>query len=95
MTVSDEDRRALDALDARIRAILPANYQDSYQDVQPVSMGSAGLKYSSDGRVAWDLMWGSFPCQDLSLAGVGRTRAACSNRDWLPTSRHNPLATTK
>lgn len=67
MTVSDEDRRALDALDARIRAILPANYQDSYQDVQPVSMGSAGLKYSSDGRVAWDLMWGSF-C-DLAMAG--------------------------
>ena len=67
MIVSDEDRRALAALDARIRAILPADYQDSYQDVQPVSMGSAGLKYSSDGRVAWDLMWGSF-C-DLAMAG--------------------------
>ena len=67
MTVSDEDRSALAALDARIRAILPAEYQDSYQDVLPVSMGSTGLKYSSDGRVAWDLIWGSF-C-DLAMAG--------------------------
>lgn len=67
MTVSDEDRSALAALDARIRAILPAEYQDSYEDVQPVSMGSTGLKYSSDGRVAWDLIWGSF-C-DLAMAG--------------------------
>ena len=67
MTVSDEDRSALAALDARIRAILPAEYQDSYQDVQPVSMGSAGLQYSSDGQVAWDLIWGSF-C-DLAMAG--------------------------
>ena len=67
MTLSEDDRSALAALDARIRAILPAQYQDSYQDVQPVSMGSAGLKYSSDGRVAWDLIWGSF-C-DLAMAG--------------------------
>jgi sirohydrochlorin cobaltochelatase len=67
VTVSDHDRSALAALDARIRAILPPEYQDSYQDVQPVSMGSAGLKYSSDGRVAWDLIWGSF-C-DLAMAG--------------------------
>lgn len=65
--VSEEDRGALADLDARIKAILPEEYQDSYQDVQPVSMGSAGLKYSSDGRVAWDLIWGSF-C-DLAMAG--------------------------
>lgn len=65
--VSEADRAALADLDARIRAILPAEYQDSYQDVKPVSMGSAGLKYSSDGRVAWDLIWGSF-C-DLAMAG--------------------------
>ena len=67
MTVSDEDRSALAALDARIRALLPPEYQDSHQDVLPVSMGSTGLKYSSDGRVAWDLIWGSF-C-DLAMAG--------------------------
>lgn len=65
--VSEEDRAALAAMEARVRAILPEEYQDSYQDVQPVSMGSAGLKYSSDGRVAWDLIWGSF-C-DLAMAG--------------------------
>ena len=67
MIVSDEDRNALAALDARIRALLPEEYQDSYQDMVPVSMGSAGLQYSSDGRVAWDLIWGSF-C-DLAMAG--------------------------
>ncbi len=33
----------------------------------PVPMASTGLKYSSDGRVAWDLIWGSF-C-DLAMAG--------------------------
>ena len=65
--VSEQDRSALADLDARIRAILPEDYQDSYHDVQPVSMGSTGLKYSSDGRVAWDLIWGSF-C-DLAMAG--------------------------
>jgi len=47
--------------------ILPAEYQDSYLDVEPVSMGSAGLKFGSDGRVAWDDIWGSF-C-DLAMAG--------------------------
>src|SRR6188472_1553862 len=30
-------------------------------------MGSAGLKYDSDGKVAWDEIWGSF-C-DLAMAG--------------------------
>ena len=28
--------------------------------MQPVSMGSAALQFDRDGRVAWDLMWGSF-----------------------------------
>jgi hypothetical protein len=54
-------------LDARLRAILPEEYQDSYDDVQPVSMGSAGLKYGRDGRVAWNQMWATF-C-DLAMAG--------------------------
>jgi hypothetical protein len=53
-------------LEARLRAILPAEYQD-YEKVQPVSMGSAGLKFGPDGNVAWDQMWGSF-C-DLAMAG--------------------------
>lgn len=54
-------------LETRLRAILPAEYQDTYEDVQPVSMGSAGLKFDAQGQVAWDQMWGSF-C-DLAMAG--------------------------
>jgi len=53
--------------EARLKVLLPEEYRDRYEDVQPVSMGSAGLKFASDGRVAWDEMWGSF-C-DLALAG--------------------------
>src|ERR1700709_1617736 len=54
-------------LQARLKTLLPEKYQNSYEDVQPVSMGSAGLKYGGDGRVAWDEIWGSF-C-DLAMAG--------------------------
>lgn len=52
---------------ARMKILLPEEYQERYEDVRPVSMGSAGLKFASDGRVAWDEMWASF-C-DLALAG--------------------------
>lgn len=61
------DVAGLEALDAKINALLPAQYQHCYGDVKPVSMGSAGLKYGPDGRVAWDEIWDSF-C-DLALAG--------------------------
>jgi hypothetical protein len=54
-------------LDARLKTLLPAEYHDSYEDMQPVAMGSAGIKYRADGQVAWDAMWGSF-C-DLAMAG--------------------------
>ena len=54
-------------LEARLKTLLPEEYQDSYEDVRPVSMGSAGLKYGEDGRVAWDEIWRSF-C-DLAMAG--------------------------
>lgn len=54
-------------LEARLRILLPEEYQDSYEDVQPVSMGSAGLKFGPDGRVAWDEIWDHF-C-DLAMAG--------------------------
>jgi sirohydrochlorin cobaltochelatase len=67
MTITAEDRDALDTLEVRLKAILPEAYQESYEDVQPVSMGSAGLKYGFDGKVAWDQIWGSF-C-DLAMAG--------------------------
>jgi len=56
-----------DRLDARLRTLLPPLYQDTYESVLPVSMGSAGLKYGPDGTVAWDEIWRTF-C-DLALAG--------------------------
>lgn len=56
-----------EVLEARLKTLLPEQYQESYEDVQPVSMGSAGLKFGPDGRVAWDEIWGSF-C-DLAMAG--------------------------
>jgi sirohydrochlorin cobaltochelatase len=67
MTIGSEVAGAFEALEARIKTVLPAEYQDSYEDVKPVSMGSAGLKYGDDGKVAWDEIWGSF-C-DLAMAG--------------------------
>jgi hypothetical protein len=57
----------LAALDAKINALLPPRYQHCYADVPPVSMGSAGLKYGPDGKVAWGQIWTTY-C-DLALAG--------------------------
>ena len=54
-------------LQARLKTLLPEKYRESYEEVQPVSMGSAGLKYGEDGRVAWDEIWKSY-C-DLAMAG--------------------------
>jgi hypothetical protein len=67
MSITLENVLALEALEAKLRAMLPEQYRNSYEDVAPVSMGSAGLKYDADGRVAWDQIWGSF-C-DLAMAG--------------------------
>src|SRR5262245_61043006 len=67
MSITIEDIVALEDLDGRIRAILPEQYQDVYEDVQPISMGSAGLKFANDGRVAWNEIWATF-C-DLAMAG--------------------------
>jgi sirohydrochlorin cobaltochelatase len=67
VSISDDERQALETLESRVRTILPPEYQDSYEEVQPVPMRSAGLKFRSDGRVAWDDMWESF-C-DLAMAG--------------------------
>jgi sirohydrochlorin cobaltochelatase len=63
----DATRVALDTLDARLRILLPEEYQESYESVQPISMGSAGLKFAADGQVAWDKIWQTF-C-DLAMAG--------------------------
>ena len=57
----------IEELEVRLKTILPEQYQDCYEDVQPVSMGSATLKYGSDGKVAWDDIWETF-C-DLAMAG--------------------------
>lgn len=62
--ISKQD--AFQGFQAKLRTILPEDYQD-YDEVQPVSMGSAGLKYGKDGKVAWNAIWGSF-C-DLAMAG--------------------------
>jgi sirohydrochlorin cobaltochelatase len=57
----------LAALDEKVNALLPPRYQHCYASVSPGSMGSAGLRYDRDGRVAWDQIWTTF-C-DLALAG--------------------------
>ena len=58
---------AHEQLDARLKTLLPAEYHESYESMQPKPMGSAGMRYQMDGRVAWDAMWGGF-C-DLAMAG--------------------------
>jgi sirohydrochlorin cobaltochelatase len=67
VSLSEDDRQAFETAQARLRAILPEDYQDTYEDVQPVSMGSAGMKFAADGQVAWNEMWATF-C-DLAMAG--------------------------
>ncbi len=57
----------LEALDARVNALLPPRYQHCYGSVSPRSMGSAQVKYGPDGKIAWDQIWTTF-C-DLALAG--------------------------
>ena len=54
-------------IETLLTTLLPPQYQQTFEDVQPISMGSAGLKFAADGTVAWDEMWGSF-C-DLAMAG--------------------------
>jgi hypothetical protein len=58
---------ALRALDQRIDAMLPSEYQGKTDSVSPQSMGSASIKTDEQGRVAWDEIWTSF-C-DLAMAG--------------------------
>src|SRR5215831_5441862 len=62
-----EDQAELEALEQRIKILLPEQYEDSYDNVSSSPMGSAGLKFAPDGKVAWDEIWGSF-C-DLAMAG--------------------------
>jgi sirohydrochlorin cobaltochelatase len=62
-----DEHREYERLQARLTTLLPPEYQETDDTVQPVSMGSAALKYGADGAVAWDQIWGSF-C-DLAMAG--------------------------
>lgn len=54
-------------LDRRLRILLPPEYHDTFARLEARPMGSAGLVYEADGRVAWDRIWQSF-C-DLAMAG--------------------------
>jgi len=56
-----------EVLDSRLKTLLPAEYQETYDQIEPKPMRSAGLKYDADGQVAWDQIWASF-C-DLAMAG--------------------------
>jgi hypothetical protein len=67
MRMKANDLAALENLELRLQTMLPEDYQDRYEEMEPVPMRSAGLKYGADGRVAWNEIWGSF-C-DLALAG--------------------------
>ncbi|MCU1326321.1 MAG: hypothetical protein JWN34_1691 [Bryobacterales bacterium] len=67
MAIRREDQRAFESLELRIQTILPEEYQDRAEEVRPVSMGSAALKYGPDGKVAWNEIWRTF-C-DLAMAG--------------------------
>jgi hypothetical protein len=66
MSIGEMDR-VFEELEQRLKTLLPEAYRDRDDDVRPVSMGTAGVRYGADGRIAWDQMWGSF-C-DLALAG--------------------------
>jgi sirohydrochlorin cobaltochelatase len=67
MLLSSDPALARAELEARLRTLLPPDYQDTYERIQPKPMRSAGLKFAPDGSVAWDEIWGSF-C-DLAMAG--------------------------
>jgi hypothetical protein len=79
---------ALVELDRRLRILLPPDYQDTYEALEPVSMGSAGLKFAADGSVAWDEIWGSF-C-DLAMAGGPPHKGALLEPGSLVDVRADP-----
>lgn len=62
-----DTRKALETLDLRLKALLPPEYQETYEKMQPTPMRSAPLKFDAAGNVAWNEIWGSF-C-DLAMAG--------------------------
>jgi hypothetical protein len=67
MPISIEDFIAMEALEERLRTLLPEQYRDTSETLTPAPMGSAPLKYDAAGRVAWNEIWATF-C-DLAMAG--------------------------
>lgn len=61
---ADTPQRA--SLNAGLASILPPRYQGGKQ-ISAAPMGSAPMRYTDNGQVAWDEMWTDF-C-DLALAG--------------------------
>ncbi len=78
----------LQDLDSKLRTILPEEYQECYEDLKPVSMGSAGLKFDASGRVAWDEIWKTF-C-DLAMAGGPPHRGTLLEPGKLPEIESQP-----
>jgi hypothetical protein len=64
---SDHQLEQLSQLESKINALLPPRYQGCFEVVPPKSMGSAGLKFDAEGKVAWGQIWTTF-CH-LALAG--------------------------
>ena len=66
-------------LDSKIKAFLPPQYQHCYGSVSPTSMGSAGVRYGPDGKVAWDQIWTTFwRMNETPIAVIsGASRGAC------------------
>src|SRR5262245_44044870 len=88
--MTSADQIALEVLDRRIKIMLPEQYEDSYEDVQPVSMGTAALKYGDDGKVRWNEMWATF-C-DLAMAGGPPHKGALLEPGALPDTEAQPLS---
>ncbi len=67
----DEDE--YQQLQAKINAILPPRYQDSLDMVSPAPMPAADLVFDSEGRIAWNEIFGvddpDNPFCELALAG--------------------------
>ena len=61
------DYQLRDEVDRRLRILLPPEYHETFAQLEPKPMRSAGLTYDAEGRVAWDQIWQKF-C-DLAMAG--------------------------
>jgi hypothetical protein len=86
LSFSESDREQLQALTAKVNAILPPRYVGCFEEVSPTSMGSAKLKRDAQGRVVWGEIWTTF-CH-LALAGGPPHRGS-----WLePVPRSNAEA---